>query len=141
MLITRNDKSNSQSSKQSSKQRYGSTLKITPLVGTLNIYEYDTGQFCKLDKDPTKTIETKVQRAIRKIKDHLSTSEYQTLYPSRLPPDKFYGIARKHNPSKWNCWWLFVTTNYLQHWNSFRSPSTIFSQNAVTIEQIRVHSQ
>ena len=31
-------------------------------------------QFRKLDKDPTKTIETKVQRAARKIKDHSSTS-------------------------------------------------------------------
>ena len=36
----------------------------------------NTKQFHKLDKDPTKTIETKVQRAVRKIKDHLSTSEY-----------------------------------------------------------------
>ena len=36
----------------------------------------NTKQFHKLDKDPTKIIETKVQRAVRKIKDHLSTSEY-----------------------------------------------------------------
>ena len=42
----------------------------------------NTKQFRKLDKDPTKTTEAKVQRAVRKIKDHLSTSEYQTFSPS-----------------------------------------------------------
>ena len=35
----------------------------------------NTKEFHKLDKDPTKTFETKVQRAVRKIK-YLSTSEY-----------------------------------------------------------------
>ena len=35
-----------------------------------------TRQFRKLDNDSTKTIETKVQRAARKIKGHLSTSDY-----------------------------------------------------------------
>ena len=38
----------------------------------------NTKQFCKLDKDPTKTTETKVRRAVRKIKDHLLISEYRT---------------------------------------------------------------
>ena len=42
----------------------------------------ETKQFRKLHKDPTKTIETNVRRAPRKIKDHLAKSEYQTLYPS-----------------------------------------------------------
>ena len=50
----------------------------------------------KLDKNPTKTIETKVQRAVRKIKDHLSKCEYRTLYPSGSAPGKFYGTAKKH---------------------------------------------
>ena len=36
----------------------------------------NTKQFRKLDKDPTKTIEKKVQRAVRKKKDHLLMSEY-----------------------------------------------------------------
>ena len=36
----------------------------------------NTKQFCKLDKDQTKTIETKVQRAVIKIKDYLSAAEY-----------------------------------------------------------------
>ena len=56
----------------------------------------NTKQFCKLDKDQTKTIETKVQKAVRNIKDHLSTSEYRTLYPSGSAPGKFYGTAKKH---------------------------------------------
>ena len=56
----------------------------------------NTKQFCKLDRDPTKTIKIKVQRAVKKIKDHLSTSEYQTLYPRGSAPGKFYGTAKKH---------------------------------------------
>ena len=56
----------------------------------------NTKQFRKLDKDPTKTIEVKIQRAVRKIKNHLSTSEYRTLYPSGSAPGKFYGTAKKH---------------------------------------------
>ena len=53
-------------------------------------------QFRKLNKDPTKTIKTKVERAVRKIKDHLSTSEYRTLYPNGSAPGKFYRTAKKH---------------------------------------------
>ena len=33
---------------------------------------------------------------MRKIKDHLSTSEYRTLFPSGSAPGKFYGTAKKH---------------------------------------------
>lgn len=36
-----------------------------------------TRQFRKLDDDLTKTIETKVQRAARKVKGHLSTSDIE----------------------------------------------------------------
>ena len=58
-------------------------------------------QLRKLDKDPTKPIEAKVQTAVKKIKDHLSASEYRTLYPSGSAPGKFYGTAKKHKiPSK-----------------------------------------
>ena len=56
----------------------------------------NTKQFCKLDKDPTKTIKAKIQRPVRKTKDHLSTSEYRTLYPSGPAPGKFYGTGKKH---------------------------------------------
>ena len=55
-----------------------------------------TKQFYKLDKDSTKSIEIKVQRAVIKIKYHLLTSEYQTLYRSGSAPGKFYGTAKKN---------------------------------------------
>ena len=32
----------------------------------------NTKQFCKLQKDPTKTIEMKIDRAVRKMKNKLS---------------------------------------------------------------------
>ena len=56
----------------------------------------NTKQFRKLDKHPTKTIEAKIERAARKIKNHLSTSECRALYPSGSAPGKFYGTAKKH---------------------------------------------
>ena len=59
----------------------------------------NTEQFYKLNKDPTKSIETKVQRAVTKIKDHLSTSEYRRHYPSRSASGKSCGTAKKHKIS------------------------------------------
>ena len=59
----------------------------------------NTKQFRKLGKDPPKTIETKVQRAVRKTKDQLSTFENRKLYPSGSTPGKFYGTAKKHRIS------------------------------------------
>ena len=56
----------------------------------------NTKQFYKLDEDRTKTIEIKVQRAVIKIKYHLSTSAYQTPYRSGSAPDAFYGTVEKH---------------------------------------------
>ena len=44
----------------------------------------NTKQFRKLDKEPTKTIEIKVQKAVRKVKDDLATSECRTLYPRNI---------------------------------------------------------
>ena len=55
-----------------------------------------TRQFRKLDNDSTKTIETKVQRAARKVKGHLSISDYWTLYPRGSAQGKCYGTAKKH---------------------------------------------
>lgn len=56
----------------------------------------NTKQFYKLDKDPAKTIEIKVQRAVIKIKYHLSASEYQTPYRSGSATGKFYATVKKH---------------------------------------------
>ena len=56
----------------------------------------NTKQFYKLDEDRTKTIEIKVQRAVIKMKYHLSTSAYQTPYRSGSAPDTFYGTVEKY---------------------------------------------
>ena len=53
-------------------------------------------QFVRLNKDPTKTNERKVQRMLCKIKPNLADQEYKRLYPSGPAPDKFYGTAKLH---------------------------------------------
>ena len=56
----------------------------------------NTKQFKKLDNDPTKTTEGKIQRMLRRIKPKLSEHEYKVLYPSGSSPGKFYGTAKIH---------------------------------------------
>ena len=56
----------------------------------------DTKQFRRLSKDPTKTLERKMQRVLRKIKCHLEEKEYKKLYPTGLKPGLFYGTAKVH---------------------------------------------
>ena len=56
----------------------------------------DNEQFIKLNTDPTKSIESKIQRAIRKIKNKISENEYKTIYPTGSAPGKFYGTAKIH---------------------------------------------
>ena len=56
----------------------------------------NTEQFRKLDKDPTKTIENKIQRAVRKIKTDLSSQKYVRMNRTGSAPVKFYGTAKKH---------------------------------------------
>ena len=53
----------------------------------------DTEQFQKLNHDPTKTTERKVQNALRKIKSKLSINEYKRIYPASSSPGKLYGTA------------------------------------------------
>ena len=56
----------------------------------------NTDQFRKLNQDPTKKIEGKIQRVLRKIKAHLTPQEYSRLYPTGSSPGKFYGTAKIH---------------------------------------------
>ena len=56
----------------------------------------NTEQFRKLNRDPTKPIEAKIQRAVRKIKSHLSKQEYMRIYQTGSAPGKFYGTTKKH---------------------------------------------
>ena len=55
-----------------------------------------TNQLSKLDKDPTRTLENKVQPTLCKLKDKISESEYKKLYPTESSLGKFYGTAKVH---------------------------------------------
>ena len=55
----------------------------------------NTEQFRKLDRDLNKPINTKIQRAVRRIKSYLSNQEIMRIYPSASAPGKFYGMAKK----------------------------------------------
>ena len=59
----------------------------------------NTEQFWKLDRDPTKPIDAKIQRAVRKIKSCLSNQEYMRTYPTGSAPGIFYGTVKKHKDS------------------------------------------
>ena len=52
--------------------------------------------FTKLTDDPTKSIERKIQGAIRKIKSKLSKDECNKIYPTSSAPGKLYGTAKVH---------------------------------------------
>ena len=56
----------------------------------------DSKQFKKLKKDPTKTLENKMQRTLRKIKQHLDENEYKRMYPTDSRPGLFYTTAKMH---------------------------------------------
>ena len=58
----------------------------------LNILQ--TEQFTKLRHDPTKSIENKIQRELRKLKRRLTIQEYRQLYPTGSNPRRFYGAAK-----------------------------------------------
>ena len=55
-----------------------------------------SNQFKHIPNDPTKSLESKVQQTIRKIKSKLSEQEYKKLYPPGSCQGKFYGTAKIH---------------------------------------------
>ena len=55
-----------------------------------------TKHFKQVDSDPTKTLESKVQRSLRELKSRLSPYEYKKLYPTGSCPGKLYGTAKLH---------------------------------------------
>ena len=55
-----------------------------------------TKQFTTLTNDPTRTLESKVQRTLQKIKSKFTEQEYKKLYPTGSCPGKFYGTAKIH---------------------------------------------
>ena len=56
-------------------------------------------QLVRLNDDPTKTNERKVQRMLHKIKPNLTDQEYKRLYPSGSATDKFYSTAKLQKSS------------------------------------------
>ena len=58
-----------------------------------------TKQFLNVETDPTKPLEIKIQRILRKIKSKFSEQEYKRLYPTGSRPGKFYGTAKMHKLS------------------------------------------
>ena len=55
-----------------------------------------TKKFLSVETDPTKTLETKIQEVLRKIKSKVLEQEYKQLYPTGSYPGKFYGTAKMH---------------------------------------------
>ena len=56
-----------------------------------------TKQFKQVDSDPTKTLVSKVQRSLRKLKSKLSPYEQKQLYPTGLSPGlSIYRAERLH---------------------------------------------
>ena len=53
-------------------------------------------QITKLNHDPTKKIEAKIQRVLWKTKTNLTSQEYSRLYPTGSCPGIFYGTANIH---------------------------------------------
>ena len=56
----------------------------------------ETNQFTKLNHDPTKLVQEKIQQLFRKFKSRLSQKQYYQLYPTGSCAGKFYGTAKIH---------------------------------------------
>ena len=60
----------------------------------------EAGQFRKLEIDPTKTIEGKLQQMLRSINNMFTEREYKQLHPTSSKPGAFYGNAKVHKLRK-----------------------------------------
>ena len=56
----------------------------------------NTSQFRKLDTDPTKSLERKIQWTLRKIKHKLEENKYKKLYATGARTGLFYGTLKVH---------------------------------------------
>ena len=56
----------------------------------------DLKQFKKLQKDPRRTLQNKMQRTLQKIKQYLDENEYKRMYPTGSRPALFYTTAKVH---------------------------------------------
>ena len=125
-----------------------------------------TGSFIRLDHDPTKTTEGKIQRSIRKIKNNLTKQEYSGLYPTGSSPGKFFATAKQHygitsfldvllmrnnGKSETTAFRKETNNNIYLHWRSFapitwkkgtlrtlfRSTYTVYSNNNLLQEKLQ----
>ena len=55
-----------------------------------------TKQFAVAENDPTKTLESKTLRTLRKLKSKITDQDFKDLYPTGSQPGKFYGTAKMH---------------------------------------------
>ena len=53
-------------------------------------------QFKAFENDPTKALESKVQRVLRKIKHFIDEKWYKSIYPTSSKPGLFYETAKTH---------------------------------------------
>ena len=53
-------------------------------------------QFVKIYDNPTKSIKSKPQRRIRKMRKKVSKDECSKIYPTGLSPRHFFGMANMH---------------------------------------------
>ena len=58
-----------------------------------------SNQIVHTENDPTKSLESKVQWTLQKIKSKLFEKEYKKLYPTGSCPGKCYGTAKIHKLS------------------------------------------
>ena len=63
------------------------------------VSQLNSANFSKLNNDPTKSFERKVQDSLRKVKDAIGEETYKKIYPSGSNPGKFYGTAKLHKLS------------------------------------------
>ena len=53
-----------------------------------------SNQYLQVDKDPTASIERKVQETLSKIKGKIPSLLYSKIYPIGSSPGRFYGTAK-----------------------------------------------
>ena len=99
----------------------------------------NTEQFMQLQKNQISSLERKVLRTLRKIKQKLPTDVYAKLYPTGLSPGKFYGPAKVHKLSlKINCRRVTITPYYIKSKHYYVSVKTLFGKNVIPSEPFTI---
>ena len=96
-----------------------------------------TTSFIWLGHDPTKAIEGKIERSIRKIKNNLPKKEYSRLYPTGSSPGKLYGTVKWYNLNGSSGCDLPLRPII----SNVRTASYLPGKTPFSIKQITIHSQ